>query len=289
VSLPRVGAVVLTQGTRPAELDRALRSLLAQRDVEVEVVVVGNGWAPTGLPRDVAAVTLPENLGIPAGRNAGVPHVDGDLLLFLDDDAVLVDPLFLCRVAAMFDADDRLGMVQPRVDVAGGGTAPRRWTPRRFVGDRTRSSDVLSVWEGAVVLRRHVFETTGGWPAPFFYAHEGIELAWRVWDAGYRVRYVGDLAVEHPLVSQSRHAGHLRYDARNRVWLARRNLPWPAASAYVAVWTAVQLLRLGRRPADLRAWLAGWLEGWRSSPGPRRPMRYRTLLAMADPARLLPR
>jgi GT2 family glycosyltransferase len=140
---------------------------------------------------------------------------------------------------------------------------------------------VLSVWEGALVLRREVFDATGGWPAPFFYAHEGIELAWRVWDAGYRVHYAGDLCVEHPLVHQSRHAGHLRYDARNRVWLARRNLPWPAAAAYVAMWTAVQLVRLGRRPAELRAWLAGWLEGWRSDPGERRPMRYRTLVRMA--------
>ena len=280
--IPSVGAVVLTQGTRPAELDAALRSLLAQRDVEVDVVVVGNGWQPHDLPPGVTkTVALPDNVGIPAGRNAGVPHVTGDLLLFLDDDAILVDNWFLAKVAERFAADATLGMIQPRVDVAGGGTAPRRWTPRRRVGDRTRSSDVLSVWEGALVLRRDVFDATGGWPEPFFYAHEGIELAWRVWDTGRRVRYAGDLGVEHPLVHQSRHAGHLRYDARNRVWLARRNLPWPAAAAYVLLWTAVQVARLARRPAELRAWLRGWVEGWRAQPGERRPMRYRTLLAMA--------
>jgi GT2 family glycosyltransferase len=281
---------VLTQGTRPDELDRALRSLLAQRDVVLDVVVVGNGWRPTDLPAGVAkSVALDRNLGIPAGRNAGVGHVSGELLLFLDDDAVLRDDTFLARVAARFAADRRLGMVQPRVDVVGGGVAPRRWTPRRIVGDRTRSSDVLSVWEGAVVLRRDVFDRTGGWPAPFFYAHEGVELAWRVWEAGFRVRYVGDLAVEHPYVVRSRHDDHLRFDARNRVWLARRNLPGPVAAGYVAAWTSLQVLRLARRPHQLRQWLRGWLEGWRSDPGERRPLRYRTLVTMSAPARVLAR
>ncbi len=86
---PRYGVVVLTMGSRPADLDRGLRSLLAQRDVDLDVVVVGNGWQPTGLPDGVKAHGLPENLGIPAGRNAGVPLVSGDLLFFLDDDASL--------------------------------------------------------------------------------------------------------------------------------------------------------------------------------------------------------
>ena len=64
---------MLTMGNRPDDLDRGLRSLLAQRDVELDVVVVGNGWQPTGLPDGVKAHGLPENVGIPAGRNAGVP------------------------------------------------------------------------------------------------------------------------------------------------------------------------------------------------------------------------
>jgi len=279
---PLVGAVVLTQGRRPAELDAALASLLAQKGVALDVVVVGNGWQPTGLRAGVTrTVTLPENRGIPAGRNAGVGAVGGDLLLFLDDDAALVDNGFLQEVARRFDADPSLGMVQPRVDVAGGGEPPRRWTPRARVGDRTRSSDVLSVWEGVVVIRRAAFEAAGGWPDPFFYAHEGIELAWRVWDAGWRVRYLGDLPVQHPLTSPARHADHLRLDARNRVWLARRNLPWPAAAAYLALRGGLQVARLARTPGALATWGRGWLEGWRTPAGPRRPLRYRTLARMA--------
>ena len=80
--LARYGVVVLTQGKRPELLASGLRSVLTQRDVVVDVLVVGNGWQPSGLPAGVRALALPENVGIPAGRNAGVPEVAGDLLLF---------------------------------------------------------------------------------------------------------------------------------------------------------------------------------------------------------------
>jgi len=277
---PVVGVVVLTQGRRPAELDRAIRSVLAQREVTPDVVVVGNGWQPERLPAGVGALGLPENVGIPAGRNAGVPSVSGDLLLFLDDDATLTDPDFLVRAVHRFDDDPDLGLLQPRVDGPGGVPGPRRWTPRMRVGDRQRSSPVFSVWEGAVVVRRSVFERTGGWPEPFFYAHEGIELAWRVWDAGAVVRYAGDLAVEHPLTVTTRHRDFYRLNARNRVWLAKRNLPWVLGVPYVLVWTALQVGRSARAPATLLPWFRGWAEGWRADAGPRRPLRWGTIMRM---------
>ena len=277
---PVVGVVVLTQGRRPVDLDRAVRSVLTQRGVATDVVVVGNGWQPAGLPSGVGALGLPENVGIPAGRNAGVPSVTGDLVLFLDDDATLTDPDFLAEAVRRFRADPALGLLQPRVDGPGGVPGPRRWTPRMRVGDRRRSSPVFSVWEGAVVVRRSVFERAGGWPEPFFYAHEGIELAWRVWDAGAAVRYAGDLAVEHPLTVTTRHRDFYRLNARNRVWLAKRNLPWVLGVPYVLTWTALQVVRSLRTPATLLPWFRGWLEGWRTDAGPRRPLRWATVARM---------
>jgi GT2 family glycosyltransferase len=131
-----------------------------------------------------------------------------------------------------------------------------------------------------VAIRRTAFEATTGWPAPFFYAHEGIELAWRVWDQGSVVWYAGDLVAHHPAIDPTRHADFYRLNARNRVWLARRNLPLVLEPLYVGTWTVVQLLRSRGDRAALKAWFGGFAEGWRSDPGGRRPMRWRTVWRM---------
>lgn len=281
---PKFGVVVLTMGNRPDDLKRGLTSLTSQRDVEVDVVVVGNGWQPVGLPDGVKAKGLPENLGIPAGRNAGVSRVEGELLFFLDDDACLPEDDILARMAAQFEADPTLGMIQPRVVDPDGREAPRRWIPRVRVGDPTQSSPAMNVWEGAVAIRRAAFEFAGGWPEPFWYAHEGIELAWRVWDGGFYVRYDGQIEVHHPAIQPTRHAEFYRFQARNRVWLARRNLPLPVGVIYVLVWAGVSALRLRSRPALFET-LRGYWIGLTKPGGQRRPMSWRTIWRMTRAGR----
>jgi len=278
--VPSVGVVVLSQGTRPRELGAALASALAQTGVTVDAVVVGNGWTPANLPHGVRAVALPENVGIPAGRNAGVAAVAGEFLFFLDDDESVPSPRFLSDVIALMRRDPSIALVQPRIVDPRGGTLPRRWVPRIRKGSPERPSAVFSVVEGAVVIPRAVFERAGRWAGEFFYAHEGIELAWRVWDQGLRAWYAGDLVAHHPAVAVTRHAEFYRLNARNRVWLARRNLPLPLIPLYVGSWTAVQLLRSARNRTGLRDWWGGWFAGWLQSPGERRPLRWRTVLRM---------
>lgn len=259
--------------------------LLDQEGVTLDVVVVGNGWEPVGLPEGVGGVHLETNVGIPAGRNAGVPQVAGEFILFLDDDSWFLDPGFLHENARRMRADRGIGMIQPRiVDPDRRGEEPARWIPRIRKGDPARSSVAFSVAETVLVLPRTVFEEAGGWPDAFFYAHEGIELAWRVWGTGRRVEYHGDLEVGHPVVDPARHAEYLRLNARNRVWLARRCLHWPLSWVYVANWTVIQVAR-SRRWAPLQPWFAGWVAGWRECPWPGadrpRKLSWRTVARMA--------
>jgi len=279
-----IGAVVLTQGRRPAELAAALASLAEQRDVELDVVVVGNGWVPTGLPDGVGAVALAEDRGIPAGRNAGVPAVGGELLFFLDDDARLAAPDALARVAARFAAEPDLGLLQPRVIACDGGRAPRDWVPRLRVGDPARSSDVTAVWDGAVAIPRAVLEQVDRWPDAFRLVHDGIDLAWRVMDAGLRVHYAGDIAVLHPSYRTAPHDYSAYYGARNRVWLARRHLPLPLGALYVAGF-ALRTLPLLRTPQRARAALRGYRDGLREPCGRRRRLRGNTLWRMTRAGR----
>lgn len=276
---PRWSAIILSQGTRPQELAAAVESLLSQTGVSLEVVVVGNGWEPAGLPSGVRTVHVERNVGAPKGRNKGIGVVRGRYIFFLDDDAHLPDHDTLARIERLFESDPTLGVVQTRIE-SPDGTTMRRWVPRLRNKDPEVSSEVFSVLEGSVAARRRVLRKTRNWAGRFFYAHEGIELAWRAWDAGYRVEYRADLRAVHPTVARSRHADHMWQDARNRVWLAKRNLPWVIAALYVVDWAALTTARNLAHPRELCGWMRGASAGIRTDAGARRPMSWRTVWLM---------
>ncbi|MFD7667518.1 glycosyltransferase family 2 protein [Streptomyces sp. NPDC059788] len=277
----KVGAVVLTMGNRPDELRALLDSVAKQHGDPVEVVVVGNGSPLPPLPEGVRTVELSENVGIPAGRNVGIEAFgpggsEMDVLLFLDDDGLLpgADTAELCREA--FARDRKLGIVSFRIADPDTGETQRRHVPRLRASDPMRSSRVTTFLGGANAVRTAVFQEVGGLPDDFFYAHEETDLAWRALDAGWMIDYRADLVLYHPTTAPSRHAVYHRMVARNRVWLARRNLPAPLVPVYLGVWFLLTLARRPSRPA-LRAWLGGFKEGWATSCGPRRPMKWRTV------------
>jgi GT2 family glycosyltransferase len=273
------GAIVLTQGNRRDDLNRAVESLLCQRDVEADVVVVGNGWHPANLPEGARGIELKTNIGIPAGRNAGVKHVRGDLLFFLDDDAELAQDDALARVAAAFAAEPALALLQLHVEARDGGPRSRDWIPRLRNGDPRTSSELTVVWEGALGVRPEVLAAVGGWPAPFRFVHEGVDLGWRVLDAGHTIRYAGDIVVLHPSPTGTAHGYSYYFGARNRAWLARRYLPLPLGILYVTSFALRTVPRL-KRKRDVQEAARGYRDGLRG-PGPGRSrLRARTLLRM---------
>ena len=282
VEVPKIGVVVLTMGRRPAELHQAVQSVLDQVDVATSMVVVGNGWEPVGFADSVRTLGLSSNLGIPAGRNAGAALLDEPLLFFLDDDARLPTPTTLRALADRMTGDRAL--IQPRVVDPTGIPAPGRWVPRLRPGDPARPGPATSLWEGATLIRRDAFAAAGGWPEDFFYAHEGIDLVWRVWDSGAIAWYAGDVPVYHPVINPTRHDEFWRMNARNRVWLARRNLPLILEPCYIGSWVVLTVLRV-RRPTVLKAWFAGLAEGLRVRPRGRRAMRWRTVWRMTAAGR----
>jgi GT2 family glycosyltransferase len=278
--LPSIGAVVLSQGTRMVEVVRCLDSLRAQVGVELDILVVGNGWEPEGIGTGVRALALPENLGIPEGRNVGAAAVKGDLICFIDDDAWIDDPHLLARMANAFALRPEVGSVQPHV-CDEHGTTMRRWVPRWRTSDPSRPGPGFTIAECIFAVRREAFDGVGGWPGHFFYGHEGIDLSWRLWDAGWEVFYAGNLTAHHPATSPARHAVFYRHNARNRVWVARRNLPGALVPVYLTAWILITLCRLVREPRAFVTWSRGFVEGWRTYPGQRRPMSWATVRHLA--------
>ncbi|CAL9327807.1 hypothetical protein SUDANB150_00008 [Streptomyces sp. enrichment culture] len=221
-----------------------------------------------------------------------------DVVVDLDDDGLLVDSDVFATLAAMYEADERLGIVSFRIADERGRTQ-RRHVPRlRRPGcveatlaamyeadERLRSKDPMRAGEvttflgGGHGLSMRMLDRIGGWPEQFFFAHEETDLAWRALDDGWRVVYEPSLLLQHPWTSPARHAVYYRMTARNRVWLAKRHLPAPLVPAYLGVWAVLTAART-RSWGGLRAWAGGFAEGVRESGGPRRPMRWATVARM---------
>lgn len=274
------GCILLTMGKRPDELRSALDSLKAQEGVDLDIVIVGNGWDPREqLPKE-KTLHLPENMGIPAGRNAGATQVSGRYLFFLDDDVLLDDRKTLSKMRELLERRPEIGLIQPRVlALRDGEKTPARWVPRLRIGDERRSSVATSLWEGATAIDSELFNRIKGWPAPFFYAHEGIELVWRVLNEGRIPWYAADIAVKHPVINPARHDYYFFLNARNRVWLAKRNLRFPFSFLYPLTWILISLLRIRGIKAK-RAWFMGLFQGiFTTSVGPDekvKKLRWRT-------------
>lgn len=264
--------VILTMGDRPDDLARAVESLGSEADVVV--VLNGVGTSEVAVPPGARCLRLEENVGVPGGRNAGVEATTGAIIGFLDDDAAMLTADAGKRIVAHFEDDSDLAVLAFWLVDDDDQTA-RRHVPRVGQGDPARSGPVAYFLGGACAIRRADFESAGRYHADLFYGHEELDLAWRILDRGRTLRYESELRVFHPPSEIGRHARGWYLTGRNRVVIARRNLPQPVALMHVLVWFALGLWRAPGTECR-RSYLKGWWDGW-AMDVVRRPMGWRTV------------
>ena len=274
--------VVLTRGDRPEALAAAIASLRASPTTGSIVVVLNGPEAGTTIELagaglsddDVIVVESAENLGVPGGRDLGLESTQTPLVGFLDDDARLVSTDSLGSVIQQFATDHSLGAMSLRLVDEDGNTS-RRHVPRRGAGGADQSGPVVTFLGGASIIRRSAYLTAGRYWADLVYGHEELDLAWRLIEHNYSIRYQADISVYHPHTEISRHADGWWRTGRNRVLIARRNLPAPIMVVHSIAWLAIGTLRAPGGPCR-RRYVSGWFGAWRVTVD-REPMSWSTL------------
>lgn len=275
----RVSVVMLAWGDEPV-LETAVAAVLASENVEVDVVLVDNGCTTDAVERvrglpGVSVVEPGQNTGFALGCNLGAAHATGEVLAFINGDAI-VAPDALARLAAVA-CEEGVGLAsgslrlydEPAVMNSAGN--PVHYTGLSWAGGLGEPAaahavrrEVASATGAATVVRADRFAELGGFCEPMFAYCEDTELSLRCWQRGWRVVYVPDAVVLHRY-EFSRNERKLYLLERNRLFLVltlfeRRTLAL-IAPAVLALELAV--LALAVRQGWWRQKVAGWAWLWR--------------------------
>jgi len=160
-----------------------------------ELIVVDNGIDDEGNPTKA--------------RNNGARKARGKYLVFLDND-VRVKKGFLNKVVKYLDLHPKVGAGQLKLLRWGSkkyDSAGDLLTSNGFLVERAREAEdkgqfdkadlIFSGKGAAMVVRRSVFEKIGGFDESYIYYWEEPDLFWRVWRAGFEVRFLWMGMAEH--------------------------------------------------------------------------------------------
>ena len=253
-ALPRVSVVIVTWNALPL-LQQCLPSVVATDYPNLEILLADNAseddsvaWVEQTFP-DVRIVRHPENWAFCRGNNEAVKHATGAYVVLLNND-VEVQPDWLRPLVEAMETQPDVGAVQPkllqyderdRFEYAGasGGFLDRFGYPflrgRIFFdmekdhGQYDDACDVFWATGAAMMLRRSALDEVGLLDERFFMHMEEIDLCWRLWRLGWRVRVVPQSVAYH-IGGGSLPQGNARkayYNFRNGLLLLYKNLPPP--------------------------------------------------------------
>jgi GT2 family glycosyltransferase len=265
---PRLSIVTVTWNSAPGigPWLEALRRELRDGD---ELIVVDNassdGTAEAVTAADPAARVLrrPANEGFSAGCDAGAAVATGDLLVFLNPDAI-VQPGFAEAITRPQDDGRGWGAWMGLVTAEDGRVVNTAGNVVHFSGlawagqsgvpvERAdlRRAEVPYLSGACLAIPRATFERIGGFPAGFFLYHEDLDLSLRVRLDGAPVGIEPDARVDHDY-EFDKGAQKWRGMERNRWAVLLRLFPGPVLVAAAPALVA----------AEVAVWLAALAGGW---------------------------
>jgi GT2 family glycosyltransferase len=270
-----VSVVVVGYGDE-SHLSECLRAIRADLREGDDVVLVDNGiTSASPLPADIPVVTASRNDGFAAGCHLGADATTGDLLVFVNSDAI-VDPGALDALREALSADD-VGLVTGLVVMLDdAGVVNAAGNPVHFLGiswaggygervsECTTPRDVASVSGALFAVRRQVWERLGGLDKAYFLYHEDADLSLRTHLTGLRVVYCPSAVARHAYSFGKNPQKHYLLE-RNRLVTLLTTYPAPLLVRVLPALLLTEPLILalaatqGWGTAKLRAW--AWLVG----------------------------
>ncbi|MFQ5621949.1 MAG: glycosyltransferase family 2 protein [Paracoccaceae bacterium] len=218
MNAPPAVSLIVVSHSRPASLERLLRSLRYQTLRPFQLVVVADRRPKISEPFDFVGFA---GLNISAARNLGVARARAEVVAFCDDDCI-PEPVWLERLTAPFS--------DPAVGAAGGFVRGRNgvcFQSKAVMCDRNGHDFPLPVAAGEpwtcpetpdgfavktvgtnCAFRRAALVGIGGFDSGFRFYLEEVDVDFRLAGAGWRTAVVPGAQVQH-----ERHAGPHRTES----------------------------------------------------------------------------
>jgi glycosyltransferase involved in cell wall biosynthesis len=185
-------------------LEVTLASVMPQaRAAGAEVIVVSDGPdRPTAAAAErhrARLVTLPEQRGLNAGRNAGIQAARGDFIVFIDQDIeaprgwldALIDGARANPESEVFG-----GPIRARLE-GGPRSCGREPAPITTLDAGPEDRDVPLVWGANMAIRRSAFERLGAFDEVLHGRGNEDDWEFRYTTTGGRIRYLARASLDH--------------------------------------------------------------------------------------------
>lgn len=186
---------------------------------DAEVIVVDNNSTDQTVKKiekflpAVKLIRSPKNLGFGAGNNLALRQARGEFLLLLNPDTQLVGPID--QLVSFYNETPNVGIVGPMLLMPNGQIQPSvRKLPTiwgafkefilavknaysQYVPEDENPVEVECVYGAAMLIKKDLFKSWGGFDEKYFLYYEDIDLCRRIRKLGKKIYYYPKVKVKH--------------------------------------------------------------------------------------------
>jgi GT2 family glycosyltransferase len=293
---PRASVVVVAFGEEQ-ELEACLDAVVADVGAGDEVLLVDNGFGGGRARLDRYAGTVRvvgdgSNLGFSGGCNLAAREATGEVLVFVNSDAI-AQPGSVARLVTvalrqgvgiasgclrLADRPDRLNSAGNPVHYLGVTWSGHYGEP---VADHSDEIAVPTATGGFFAMRRALWNELGGFPAAYFTYYEDTELSLRCRLRGLEVVYVPSACADHDY-EFSKNPAKMYFLERNRLLTVATVFPPRNLRAVLPMLLLTEPMFL--LLAALQGWAGQKVRGWAWLWRHRREIAARRRMVQADRA-----
>ena len=245
-------SVIVLNWNKPYDTVNCIHSIQRQTYKNIETIIIDNGSVDNSIEilekqKNISLIKNPTNRGFTGGHIDGLKHANGDLILVLNNDAVM-EPNYVSDAVKVLHRDKKIAVVGGR-SYHWNGVEHNSSNNREFYAfqkinrvsgegiflrsDNGYDHEVSWVSGSSMLIRRSALDRVGYFYNPMFAYYEESDLFARLLIAGYKIVYSPSLKIYHKDGESSSSYFQYKQLFKNRFIFAVRNFDIKSLSMFL--------------------------------------------------------